>query len=158
MNHDRQTGREPRRLRSPVTDDRGRSDHERRAIAARGGDVGEDGWRLAETHVEGEASAEADGVEEAEPGERLGLIAAQLAVEPGRRRDRLEGDVLGFGEDVCRPTRAFDLYAASEWRTFEPDGLPQDLGARERRFRLPLGEGGRSLGQVGAVELDPLAA
>ena len=62
---------------------------ERRAVAGGAGEVGEHGRRLAEAHVEGEAAAELDGVEEAEPGERLGLVAAQLAVEALGRGDRL---------------------------------------------------------------------
>ena len=49
--------------------------------------VGEHRRRLAEAHVEREAAAEPDRVEEAEPRERLGLVAAQLAVEAlGRAR------------------------------------------------------------------------
>ena len=50
------------------------------------GEVGEHRRRLAQAHVEGEAAAELGGVEEAEPGERLGLVAAQLAVEALGRR------------------------------------------------------------------------
>ena len=56
--------------------------------------VGEHRRRLAETHVEREATAEPGRVEEAEPRERLGLVAAQLADEarrarrPARRRRR----------------------------------------------------------------------
>ena len=55
-------------------------------VAGGAGEVGEHGRRLAEAHVEGEAAAELGGVEEAEPGQRLGLVAAQLADEARRAR------------------------------------------------------------------------
>ena len=61
-------------------------------LAGGAGEVGEHGRRLAEAHVEGEAAAELDGVEEAEPGQRLGLVAAQLADEALGRGDRLGRD------------------------------------------------------------------
>ncbi len=59
---------------------------------ARAGQVGEHGGRLAEAHVERQAAAELDRVEEAEPGERLGLVAAQLADEARRAGDRVGRD------------------------------------------------------------------
>ena len=40
----------------------------------------------------------------------------------------------------------------------EPDGLAQDLGPGELGLRLPFGQRGGGLGQVGAVELHPFAA
>ena len=65
------------------------------AVAGRAGEVGEHGRRLAEAHVERQAAAEPGGVEEADPGQRLGLVGAQLADEAlglgDRRRRRLAG-------------------------------------------------------------------
>ena len=71
----------------------------------RAGEVGEDGGGLAEAHVEGEAAAELDGVEEAEPAERLGLVRAQLADEALGRGDRRgrRGGGLGSSRSVTQP-------------------------------------------------------
>ncbi len=63
----------------------------------------------------------------------------------------------GLVEQVRRPAFAFDQEALAERRSFEPDGVAEDLGAGELRRRRPLGERGRRLLQVDAVELDPAA-
>ena len=84
VHDDAQLGREPRRLGRPVADDGGRRDDERRSRRRGAGEVGEHGRRLAEPHVEREASAELGGVEEADPRQRLGLVRAQLADEARR--------------------------------------------------------------------------
>ena len=89
VHHDPELGREPGRLGRPVADDRGRGDDQRGRPAGRADEVGEDRGGLAQAHVEGEAAAEAGGVEEPEPGQRLGLVAAQLAVEAVGRRSRV---------------------------------------------------------------------
>ena len=81
VDDDPQLGREAGRLGRPVADDGGRGDDERGPVAGGAGEVGEHRGRLAEAHVEGEAAAELDRVEEAQPGQRLGLVAAQLADE-----------------------------------------------------------------------------
>ena len=78
---DPKVGGEARGFRGPVADDRGRRDHQRGSVFDAGEQVREHRRRLAEAHVEREAAAETGGVEEAEPRERLGLVAAQLADE-----------------------------------------------------------------------------
>src|SRR3546814_9085610 len=61
------------------------------------------GRRLAEAHVEREAAAEIRGIEEAEPREGLGLVAAELALEPLRARDRLGWHRGRTGQQVGGP-------------------------------------------------------
>ena len=78
------------------------------------GDVGEHGGGLAEAHVERQATAQSGGVEEPEPRQRLGLVAAQLpleAVELGDRRRRAPSRAL---EQVGRPTAAGQRHAPAE--------------------------------------------
>ena len=67
--------------------------------------MGEHRGRLAETHVEREAAAEAGVVEEAEPRQRFLLVAAQLADEAWRVR---AGSLatLGGGQQVGGPAPA----------------------------------------------------
>ena len=97
----------------------------------RAGEVGQHGRRLAEAHVEGQAAAEPDGVEEAEPAEGLGLVAAQLAVEPLGARDGLGGGLLGPFEQLGGPAGALDHQPPGQRRALEPDGVAQHLGAGE---------------------------
>ena len=99
VHDDAQPRREARGFRGPVADDRRRRDHQRRPVASAGEQVREHRRRLAETHVEREAAAEPDRVEEAEPRQRLGLVAAQLADESVRR-------ARGLGRDRRRRRRA----------------------------------------------------
>ncbi len=150
-----QLGREPRRLGLPVADDRGRGDDERGPFAWVAGEVGEDRRRLAQTHVERQAAAELDGVEEPEPAERLGLVGAELADEPRRGPDRLGRDGRGLVEEIGRPTAAFDEQPLAERRALEADGVTQDLGAGQLGGAGPFGERGRRLLEVDPVELDP---
>ena len=157
VHDDPQAGREASRLGGPVADDGRRRDHQRRTAAHGAGEVGEHGGRLAEAHVEGEAAAELDGVEEAEPAERLGLVRAQLADEalgPGDRRRRGGAGLL---EQVGDPAAALHGEAGAEGRALEADDLAQDLGAGQLLGAGPLGEGGGGLLEVDAVELHPLA-
>src|SRR5207244_2016955 len=77
--------------------------------------------RLAQTHVEREATAEPDRIEEAEPRERLGLVAAELADEPVGSEDGFRRDLVGRGEQIGRPALAADRDAARERPTFEPE-------------------------------------
>ena len=70
-------------------------------FAGGAGEVGEHGRRLAEAHVERQAAAELGGVEEAEPGQRLGLVGAQLADEALRAGDR-RGRRLAGASRRCR--------------------------------------------------------
>src|SRR5207302_10525984 len=108
-----------------------------RAVAGRGRHAGEHRRRLAEAHVEGEAATESDDVEEAQPGQGLGLVAAQLTAEAVGFDDGIEGDGLRLLEDVGGPAGAFDEDAPGEWRALEADGVAQDLGARELPGRFP---------------------
>ena len=64
--------------------------------------------RLAETHVECKAAAETGRVEEPEPGEGFGLVAAQLPTNPSGGWARLGLDPVGRGEEVGGPAAAFD--------------------------------------------------
>ncbi|MNC89636.1 hypothetical protein D3C83_56020 [compost metagenome] len=89
-------GSEPRDLALPVGDERGRNDEERAASGAGllpEHEQGDDLQRLAETHVVGEAAAEAEAAQEGEPAERVTLVVAELSGE-GRggveRRDAAE--------------------------------------------------------------------
>ena len=119
-------------------------------------EVGEHRRRLAEAHVEGEAAAEPGGVEEAEPGQRLGLVAAQLADEAlGRRVTGSVGHVGRGCEQVGGPAAALDDDAAGERRALEAEREAQHLGAGELGRVGPLGQRGRGLCEVGLVELDP---
>ena len=135
VHDDAERRREPRRLRRPVADDRGRRDHERGAGAGAREDVREHRRRLAETHVEGEAATEAGGVEEAEPRQRLGLVAAELADEPGGCGRGLGGEVRRGRQQIGGPASAFDRDAARERRSLEAEGEPQHLRARQLRRR-----------------------
>ena len=69
-------------LGRPVAEHGRRGDDQRRALVLVLQQVGEDGRGLAEAHVHGQAAAEAGPVEEREPAPGLGLVVAQLAVEP----------------------------------------------------------------------------
>ena len=99
-------------------------------VAGGAGEVGEHGRRLAEAHVEREAAAELDGVEEAEPGQRLGLVAAQLADE-----------ALGRGDRRRRRRR---------WRLLERCRWPSRCRRRRRRRRAPSPRGRRSWRRISA--------
>ena len=87
--------------------------------------------RLAEAHVEGQAAAELGGVEEAEPGQRLGLVAAQLADEAlGRGRPAPSGAVLACSNrSVAQPLPADDDAAG---RSGDPPGRGRGAGSRRR--------------------------
>ena len=142
----------------PVADDRGRRDHERRPVGHAGEEVREHRRRLAEAHVEREASAETARIEEAEPRERLGLVAAELADESGRRARGLGLDLLGRGEQVGRPSPTDEVDPARERRLLEAEREAQHLGARELLGLGPFGERlGRGL-EVGLLDRDPATA
>ena len=119
--------------------------------------VGQHRRRLAEAHVEGEAAAEAAAVEEVEPGQRVGLVAAQLADEALGRGHRLAGDLLGLVQQVGGPAAAGDREAAGQRHALEPERVAQHLGAGELGRALPLGQRFGRGGQVGVVDRDPLA-
>ena len=82
VDRDRHRRREAAGLGLPVVHHRQRADDEVRSGPV--DEVGERRRRLAETHVVGEASAEAEAVEEPQPAEAAPLVRAQLAGE--RRR------------------------------------------------------------------------
>ena len=103
MVEDAELRREASGLLLPVEDERPRHhDQRRRGSAAFPGggpqlaarlQQGEHLDGLAQAHVVGQAAAEAELPEEVEPAEAVALIAAELALEPGRRvrgRDALE--------------------------------------------------------------------
>ena len=139
VDDDPQAGREPRRLGRPVADHGGRGDDQRRARRpAVRGEVGQHRRRLAQAHVEGQAAAEPDRVEEAEPGQRLGLVAAQLADEALGAGDRLRRDARGpcRSRSVAQPLPS-TREAAGQRGALQADGVAQDLGAGELRRGRP---------------------
>ena len=145
VHDDAQLGREPRGLGRPVADDGRRRDHERRAGARAREQAGQHRRRLAEAHVEREAAAEADGVEEAEPRERFGLVAAQLADEAVGHA-RLGAREIGRRlEQVGRPAGTGHRDATRERAAFEAEREAQHLAARELRLLRTFGERGRGL-------------
>ena len=158
VDDDAQPGHEAGGLGSPVADDRGRGDDERRVLPGRARQLGEHGRRLAEPHVERQAAAELGRVEEADPRQRLGLVGAQLADEALRPGDRRHRRRAGTPEDVVGPAVALDDDAATQPGPVETDAVAQDLGAGELRDRLALGERGRRLFEVDPIDLDPAAA
>ena len=155
----RSVGREPRRLGGPVADDRGRRDHQRRAVAGAGEQVREHRRRLAEAHVEGEAAAEAGRVEEAEPRERLGLVAAELADEArrARRPARRETFAAAASRSAAQPPPSTEMPPAS--------GEPSRPSAR-RSISAPescvvvarSASASAAAFEVGLVDRDPPAA
>ena len=52
---------------------------------------GDQGDRLAQAHVVGQAGAEAERGEVGEPGQAVALVVAQVGVQPGRRLDGVAG-------------------------------------------------------------------
>ena len=112
VHDDAEAGSEARGLRRPVADDGGRSDHQRRAGARAGEHVREHRRRLPETHVEREAATESGRVEEAEPRQRFGLIAAQLTDEAAGRGGRFGREVRRRRQQIGSPAPAFDRDAA----------------------------------------------
>ena len=85
--------------------------------------------RLAQAHVVGEAASETLRVQAAQPGQADGLVATELAVEPGGRRGRRGGGLLQ------RPGEAGDLAARDD-----TDLVEMDVG--EVRVGEGAGEGG----------------
>ena len=115
------------------------------------GEVGEHGRRLAEAHVEGEAAADAGLLEEAEPGERVGLVGAQLADEAVGLGGRLARHVGRGGEELGGPAAPADGDAPGQRGPLEPEGEAQHVGAGEPSLIGPLGErlGGGLRGRPG---------
>ena len=93
--------------------------------------------RLAEAHVEREATAEAGLVEEAEPRQRFRLVAAQLADEAVGNAGRRRRDVGRGREQVGGPTAADDVDAAAQRRTFDAEREAQHRRARQLAWCWP---------------------
>ena len=110
---------------------------------------------LAEPHVERKAATQADRLEEAEPCQRFGLIAAQLADEAPRCAHRC--DRFGGGQQVRRPPSTLDRDAPGERGLVEPKCEPQHLRPRELLAVVFRECFGRGL-QVDLVERDPAIA
>ncbi len=158
VDNDTQLGNEAGGFGGPVADDRSRSDHQGRAGRRRAGELGEHGRGLAEAHVEGEASAELGGVEEPDPGERLGLVGAELSGEPvgsGHRRCRRRAGPI---DDVGGPAVAMHVDATSEPWPVEADAVAQDVRPGQLVGLFALGERSCGLFEVDPVDLDPAAA
>ena len=85
-------GRELGSLLDPVEDQRARHNRQGRSLGLAAVppalEQGQDLDRLAQTHVVGEDSAEAEPLEVIEPAQPLALVRPQLAVEAGRRVER----------------------------------------------------------------------
>jgi hypothetical protein len=165
VDDDAQAGREAGRLGRPVPDHRGRGDDQGRPaggsrLGRPGGDagqVGQHGRRLAQPHVQGQAAPEAAGVEERQPGQGLGLVAAQGPDEAGGVGDGLGGHRPGAGQQVGGPSRAPHAGAPRQRGLLEADRVAQHLGAGEAGPGRPLGQGGGRLVEVDPVDLDPAA-
>ena len=155
VHDDAQIGCEARGLGGPVADDGGRRDHERGAGARAREEVGEHRRRLAEAHVEREATTEPDRVEEAEPRQRLGLVAAELADEAVGHAHRFGREVGRGVEQVDGPAGTADGDAARQRRAFEAEREPEHLAARELGLLRPLRERGGGFVEVGPVDRDP---
>ncbi len=139
VDDDAQRRREAAGLGLPVVDHGQRAHHEVRARTLE--QVGQRGGRLAEAHVVGEAAAQTEAVEEAQPRQAAALVGAQLAVE--RRRLVLLAQAL-VGEPA------------------EQLVGPRRGGARRRRVELALAGQAQQrhrvdLGEVANVVLEPLA-
>ena len=94
--------REPGGLGLPVVDHAQRAHDEVRPRPL--DEVGERGGGLAETHVVGEAAAEAEPGEELHPGQAAALVVAQLALERAGLVHLLEALVGQPGEEVVDPS------------------------------------------------------
>ena len=155
---------EARRLRRPVGEQRGRRDDERRASFARllaePQDEGEQLDGLAEPHVVGEAGAEAEFGEEAEPAHADILIGAQSGLQRLAR--------IGGGERF-RPAAAGERLGEPGARLHAPPGRvgrenfgrAADLGACQEPHRPAEGDAflaGEPLDRVEPFErrLEPL--
>ena len=77
-------------LALPVADERHRADQQRRRAGALPADQRQQLHRLAQAHVVGEHAADADLLEERQPGQPALLVRPQRAHEPVRRRDGRE--------------------------------------------------------------------
>ena len=157
VHDDLQPGRELLGLGRPVPDHGRGSDHEGGVAAGGGDEVRQDRGGLAQAHVEGEAAAEAGGVEEPQPRQRLGLVAAEVALEALGVLGRGEGGGGRLLHEVGGPARALDGDAAGEGRAVEAERLAQHLGAGHLGLLGPLGQRLGGGGQVGVVEGDPAA-
>src|SRR6476661_10691708 len=91
--------------------------------------MGEHRRRLAEAHVERQATTEAGSLEEADPGNCLGLVRAQRALEALGLGDRRRRHLTGAADDVVGPAVAVHHDPAGEPGSAETDALPKDLGA-----------------------------
>ncbi len=150
-----EVGGEAGRLPGPVARHRRGDDDQRGPVALGPAQVGEHGGGLAQAHVEGQAAAQLGGVEVAQPGQGLGLVAAQLALEPGGPGDRVGGDQAGLVEQVGGPAAALHRQAAGQGGALQAHRVAEDLGPGELGGVGPLGQRGRRLLEVGPVELDP---
>ena len=97
------SGREASRLGEPVVDDRQRTHDEVRTWPAL--QVGQRGGRLAEPHVVGQAPAESEALEEAQPGQAAALIWPQRAGEPFALASLDETIVGQSGQQLDAPGR-----------------------------------------------------
>ena len=153
--------REALRLALPVADDRSRTHDERGPLVARAS-LGEqqaeglDG--LAETHVVGQARAEAPGPEERQPRVAALLVRPQGRLQAGRRRQVSKAPVaLEPLENLPDPARGFDALDGQRTpRGRRAEGDAEDVAHRcRRRLRSPQLQGGVDL--LGR-HVDPLPA
>ena len=114
--------------------------------------------RLAQAHVEREAATEPGRVEEAEPRQRFGLIAAEVTDEAARRGRRFGGEVRRRRQQIGGPAATLHRDPARERRALETEREAQHGRARQLRGRGAFGERGRRGVEVGAVDRDPASA
>ena len=157
MDNDRKLRSETTSFCCPVADNRRRCNNQRRRVADAVDKVSEDRWCLAKTHIECETAAKVGGVEELEPCKRIGLIAAQFALEAVRVRGGRKRGGRGLGHEIGGPTGTVDRDASSERRTIEPECLAQHFCACHLRLLCAFGERLRGSSKIGVIECYPAA-
>ena len=152
---DPQAGREAGGLGGPVADHGGRGDDERRPARSCG-----PGGRARSASCRdpcrgpGSRRARRRRGSRSTPGPRPGSVRSSPD-EPLGPRDRRGRRRAGAAQDVGGPAVAADVDTAAQPRAVEADALAEDLGPGQLRRLLPLGQRGRGLLEVDAVELDP---
>ena len=151
-------------LALPIADHRGRADQQHGGLAPavffRRGLLGAGDQRqglhgLAQAHVVGQAGAQPPAAEEREPGIAARLVGPQRAVQPGRRRQILDGVAPGQAVEQCAEP-ALDIGAAHRRVLLAAERHAQHV-ARRGLLAAAL-QPGQGVADLGRVEQHPLAA
>ena len=157
MDDHRQPGREAVGLGGPVAHHGRWGHHQGGAGLALGQQVRQQRRGLAQAHVEGQTAAQAGLVQEVEPGQGVGLVGAQLAHEAVGGVHGFASHPFGLGQQVGGPARTGDGQPTRERVALQAEGVAQQLGPRHAGGGLPFGQGGGCRGQIGVIDLDPVA-